>query len=286
MFGYIAIDKPNILIKDYQTYRSYYCGLCKSIGKQSGNMMRFTLNYDIVLLALLGHNYEGKTPFFKKGRCIIHPLGKGINYVENNEILSKISDINTILGYYKIQDDVIDENKHKMIKALLTPYFKKAKKRLPKLDKRVCECYNKLRNFEEKKADENVLGECFGEMMIAVSENLTDKCDKNLRELCFYLGKWIYVIDAYDDIRKDWKEKNYNPFLIDIETWSESIYDSIETKVRYYTNECTDKIISSYEKMNITISEGALSNIIYRGLKERANFIINKRGEKCQKIRL
>ena len=68
MFGYVIIDKPNILIKDYQTYRSYYCGLCKSIGKTNGNLMRFTLNYDIVMLALLAFNYEECETVFKKGK--------------------------------------------------------------------------------------------------------------------------------------------------------------------------------------------------------------------------
>lgn len=286
MFGYVVIDKPNILIKDYQTYRSYYCGLCKAIGKQTGNLMRLTLNYDIVMLALLAHNYEEKMPEFKKGYCMVHPLGKGINYVQNNQILSKVADINTILGYYKVYDDVVDENKHKLIKSAITPYFKKAKKRLPELDKRISECYNRLRNYEKQAADENILSDCFGDLMIAVAESLTSKCDKNLRELCFYLGKWVYTIDALDDLKKDFDGKNYNPFLRNIKEWNDNIYDEIENKVRYITNDCIDKMIAAYEIMPITISEGPLSNIIYRGLKQRTDFIIDKRGGKCQRTRI
>lgn len=286
MFGYVVIDKPNILIKDYLTYRSYYCGLCKAIGKQSGNVMRLTLNYDIVLLALLAHNYEEKIPDFTKGHCIMHPIGKGVNYVKNNEILSKIADINTILGYYKVFDDVVDEGKHKLILAGIKPYFKKAKKRLPELDKRVSASYDKLRAYEKQNADENILSDSFGNLMIAVAECLTDKCDKNLRELSFYLGKWVYVIDALDDLKKDFDRKNYNPFLRNVKEWNDNIYDIIESKLKSITNECIDKIINSYELMKITISEGALSNIIYKGLDQRTEFVINKRGEKCQKIRL
>lgn len=286
MFGYVVIDKPNILIKDYQTYRSYYCGLCKAIGKQSGQALRLTLNYDIVLLALLAHNYEQVTPEFIKGRCFVHPLGKGIFYVKNKGILAKIADINTILGYYKIYDDVVDEGKHKLIKAALTPYFKKAKKRNEELTAKVESSYEKLRSLEKQKADENLLSDCFGNMMIAVAESLTAKGDKNLRELCFYLGKWVYIIDALDDLKKDYEQGNYNPFLRNVTAWSDNIYDGIETKIRWITNECIDKIINAYELMKIDISEGALSNIIYKGLASRTEFVINKRGEKCQKIRL
>jgi hypothetical protein len=286
MFGYVVIDKPNILIKDYQTYRSYYCGLCKAIGKRTGHAMRFTLNYDIVVLALLAHNYEDKTPELVKGRCFVHPLGKALNFVKYNEILAKIADINTILGYYKIYDDVVDENKHRLIKTALTPYFKKAKKRLPKFNKKVDEIYKKLRDFEKQNADENILSDCFGNLMIQVAECLTDKCDNNLRELCFYLGKWVYVIDAYDDLKKDYEKGSFNPFLRNVKEWNDNIYEQVETKFRWITNECIDKIISVYELMQIDVSEGALSNIIYKGLPTRTEFVINKRGGKCQKIRL
>ncbi|NLL56478.1 MAG: hypothetical protein GX242_04615 [Clostridiales bacterium] len=285
MFGYVIIDKPNILIKDYQTYRSYYCGLCKSIGKRSGQAMRLTLNYDIVVLALIAHNYENKTPEFSKGRCFVHPL-RGISYVKHNNILAKIADINTILGYYKIYDDVVDEGKHKLLKTALTPYFKKARKRLPELSKQVGEIYDKLRAYEKQKADENVLSDCFGSLMIKVGECLTEKCDNHLREMCFYLGKWVYVIDAFDDLQKDFEKNNYNPFLRDVTKWDDRIFENVATRFTWITNECIDKIISVYEMMQINVSEGTLSNIIYKGLPARTEFVLNKRGKKCQKIRL
>ena len=110
MFGNVLIDKPNILIKDYETYRAYYCGLCKSIGKEYGTVLRLTLNYDIVLLALLGHNYEQVEPIYLSEHCITHPVRK-VPTVKNNEVLTRVADINIILGYYKASDDVIDENK-------------------------------------------------------------------------------------------------------------------------------------------------------------------------------
>lgn len=286
MFGYVAVDKPNILIKDWETYRSYYCGLCKAIGKNTGQLMRFTLNYDIVLLALLAFNYEKEQPHFIKGRCLVHPVGKKLNIVKENKILYKIADINTLLGYYKIYDDVVDENKHKSIKIMLTPYYKKAKKRLPILAKRIEECYNKLRQYEKMEADEKVLSDCFGEMMMAIGDNLTDKCDILLRELCFYLGKWVYIIDAVDDLKKDFEKKTYNPFLKGITEFSDDIYEKIEPRAKFQLNDCIDKIIAIYEKMDITVSEGALSNILYRGLQQRTDLIFSKRGVECRKIRL
>lgn len=285
MFGYVAIDKPNILIKDYQTYRSYYCGLCKAIGEQNGHAMRFTLNYDIVLLALLGHNYENTDPEFLEGRCIVHPLGKKINFVKNNSILAKIADINTILGYYKILDDVIDENKHKLLKTALYGKYKKAKIRVSTYDERIKAGYERLRVLENNKADFAILADCFGSMLMATADALTDKADNNLRQLLFNLGKWIYIIDAFDDIKKD-KDGSFNPFLINVKEFSDIIYDEVEVKVRPVLYQIIAEIINTYDKMDIKISEGALSNIIYLGLKARTEFVLTRRNEQCQKIRL
>lgn len=285
MFGYVVIDKPNILIKDYQTYRSYYCGLCKAIGKQNGHAMRFTLNYDIVLLALLGHNYDNIDPEFSEGRCIVHLLGKKISYVKSNDILLKIADINTILGYYKVLDDVIDENKHKVLKSALKGKYKRAKKRIPDFDERIKSGYERLRQYEKEQVDYTVLAQCFGSMLLSVADTLTKNADNNLRELLFNLGKWIYIIDAFDDMKKD-SGKNFNPFLKESKEWDDKLLDDVEAIIRPTLYEIIANIIDVYNKMDIKISEGALSNIIYLGLKARTEFVLTRREEKCQKIRL
>lgn len=285
MFGYVVIDKPNILIKDYNTYRAYYCGLCKSIGKVSGQAMRLTLNYDIVLLALLGHNYDSVEPIFKEGRCPVHPVGKKLTYVERNGILDRIADINTVLGYYKLLDDVVDENKHRTLKNAVKPKYKKAAKRLPEFDKAVNLWYEKLREQEKEGADIRRLAEINGMMLSACGDALTDNCDKNLREFLFYLGQWVYVIDAYDDMKKDFN-KNFNPFLRDVKELNDTFWDGAEAEARVILYDCIDRVTECYNKMKISVSEGPLSNIIYRGLAQRTEFILKKRGEKWQKIRL
>ena len=34
MFGYVLVNKPELKIKDFEKYRSYYCGLCHSLGER------------------------------------------------------------------------------------------------------------------------------------------------------------------------------------------------------------------------------------------------------------
>ena len=285
MFGYVIIDKPNILIKDYQTYRSYYCGLCKAIGKRTGQLMRFSLNYDIVLLALLAYNYEDKDPIFKTGHCPVHPVKK-IEYVDDEEIFGKISDVNTILGYYKVNDDVVDEGKHKGIKACLKGYYKKAAKRLPDFAESVKTGYEKLREKEKKLEDAETIADVFGQMLMKSADAVTDKTDALLRRLLYNVGKWIYVIDAVDDVKKDYEKHNFNPFLREIKSWDDTVYDEVEQKARPILYECIASVRECYDKMHIEISEGALSNIIYMGLQTRTENVLKNRGQKCQKIRL
>ena len=285
MFGYVVIDKPNILIKDYQTYRSYYCGLCKTIGKHCNQIMRFTLNYDIVYLALLGYNYERKEPVFKKGRCPVHLLKK-IEYVDNTEINERIADINSILGYYKVVDDVQDENKRRIFKSIIKPAYKKSAKRMPSLDVKIKAGYERIRRHEKENADLTTLSEDFGYLLMDVADALTDKCDANLRQMLFYIGTWVYCIDAVDDIKKDFEKQNFNPFLRNVKCLDDKFYDEVENKARILLYRAIEQVTECYNKMEIDISEGALSNIVYRGLKMRTENILKKRGKECPKIRL
>ena len=51
MFGYIRPNKPELLVKEYDLYKSAYCGLCKRMGKDYGRLSRLALSYDGTFLA-------------------------------------------------------------------------------------------------------------------------------------------------------------------------------------------------------------------------------------------
>lgn len=287
MFGYVVIDKPNILIKDYNTYRGYYCGLCKSIGKNQGLLMRLTVNYDIVLLSLLVHNYENIEPSFCEERCIMHPIGKKVPVAKSDDIFKRITEINTILGYYKLLDDVIDEGRHKVIKGFVKRKFKKARKSHNEFCIVTEKEYNRLRELENIGClDEHMLADCFGNIMASAAKTATASADENLIDLCYNLGKWIYFIDAYDDIKEDFENNKFNPFITKGRDIDDTFFNEKQKSIRYLLYSTIEKIIASYDKMNIKISEGALSNIIYLGLKARTETVLERRGNKCRKIRL
>ena len=53
----------------------------------------------------------------------------------------------------------------------------------------------------------NLSGELLGELYVWKK----DVYERDLRELGFYLGKFIYLCDSFEDVEQDIKKHNYNP---------------------------------------------------------------------------
>ena len=99
MFGYIMPDKPELKVWEYEVFRGYYCGVCKTIGRNAGHRSRLTLSFDTAFLALLLDSLNKDPISGKKKRCMIHPMKKRF-IVESKPALEYASDINILLAYY------------------------------------------------------------------------------------------------------------------------------------------------------------------------------------------
>ena len=109
MFGYVTVNKPEIKFKDFDVYRSFYCGLCRELRERYGIPGQISLTYDMTFVVLLLSGlYEPPT---KKGtsRCVVHPLKP--QPVRKNTVTEYCADMNVILTYYKCMDDWQDEHK-------------------------------------------------------------------------------------------------------------------------------------------------------------------------------
>ncbi|MBQ7901463.1 MAG: hypothetical protein IJ365_05825, partial [Clostridia bacterium] len=125
MFGYINIYKDELKVKEYNDFRSYYCGLCKALGKRYNQLVRLGLNYDLTFLAiLLDSMYDEQAKCDKLG-CIKNLAKK--KTVIDNKAVDFAADMSIILTYYKLADDVRDD---KSIKAFFAavPYWFAVKK--------------------------------------------------------------------------------------------------------------------------------------------------------------
>ena len=96
MFGYITPLMSELKLKDYEKFRSYYCGMCYSIKNKFGNIPRLGLNYDATFFAVLidGLNSEYTKSF--KTKCLKHPL-ENRECIETNSALDYATDLNMAL---------------------------------------------------------------------------------------------------------------------------------------------------------------------------------------------
>ncbi len=221
MFGYVRVHKPELKVKEYELYRSAYCGLCRSMGKCTGQCSRMTLSYDFAFLALVRMTLLSESISIGKKRCIAHPLHKK-TYVKNNPSLEFCSGAAAILNYHKVKDDIADEKGFKKLRSVLILPFvshsrrKALKQGLSELDKMVSEGLSALSVIEKEKrcsVDEPaaVFGRILGDIM---SYGLSDADRRVAYSLGVAVGKWIYIADALDDWSEDAKKGSYNPFIL------------------------------------------------------------------------
>ena len=218
MFGYIRTDVPELRVRENEYYRAVYCGLCRAQGKCTGQCSRFTLNYDIVFLALLRLALRGDQVEIKRGRCMAHPFKKRA-YVDLCEPLAYSAYAAAILTHGKIVDDIADERGAKKLKALVAKPFssgmrRKALKKYSELDKKVFDGLRKLSEIEKQRLGSvDIPADAFGDILAdIVSFGLEGNDEKIMRKIGKHIGRWIYIVDAADDLSEDIKKDRFNSF--------------------------------------------------------------------------
>ena len=289
MFGYVRADVPQLRVRENEYYRAVYCGLCRAQGKCTGQCSRFTLNYDMTFLALLRIAIDGKNIEIKRGRCIAHPFKKRA-YVKLCEPLSYCAYASAILTHGKIVDDIDDEHGLKKLKAIAVKPFsnrmrKKALKNYSELDKLVFEGLKKLSEIEKKQESSvDIPAAAFGEILADIaSYGLSGNDEKIMREFGKHIGRWIYVIDAIDDIEDDLKAERFNALACMYggmipEDEKESLANSL--KLGLLRAEAAYDLIDFKEHKDI---EEIVANILYRGMPKTAERVLKMGGDCCDK---
>ena len=283
MFGYVRTMEAELMVKEHELYKATYCGLCRSMGKCTGNCSRMTLNYDFVFLALSRYAISPCKVEFKGRRCLAHPFVKRSS-MERNEILDYCAKASAILNYQKVLDDVNDERGAKKFRALLVRPFvsharKKAIKKSPELKALDASVSAKLDELSKLEKSENfsvdLPAACFGEILGEIMAFGFEGVDRRVAfELGKHIGAWIYVADALDDMREDAKKGRYNPLLklydgrIPNQDELSMIYDA--TKNKLFAAESAFNLI----EINDEGIKNILSNVLYIGIPKKTADII------------
>ena len=203
MFGYVIPDRAALSPEAQSRYRSAYCGLCRRIDALHGLRGRFSLSYDLTFLnILLCSLYEGETPADSGiNRCPIHPV-HGVLWRSAGPT-DYCADLSVALHYYNAQDKWQDDRNLLALgySALLDNSTAEAAQRWPRQCNAIRSCLAKLAEYEAAgSTDLDAVSGCFGALMAELFDYRQDRWAPELRSIGFHLGKFIYLLDAYDEI--------------------------------------------------------------------------------------
>ena len=260
MFGFVIASLEELSEEQKNRYQSVYCGICRAIRDADGQLCRLGLSYDMVFLALLLMSLYEPDEENGRGRCIAHPA-KARPWTDN-EYIRYAARMNVALAAYKALDDWQDDGKYSA--KLLAKIFGRHEAEIAAAYPRQCaaieSCIRRLSALEKAQCpNPDEPAGCFGELMAELLVVHEDRWAEDLRQMGFYLGRFIYLADAAIDYRRDVKNGKYNPFAAqgcgeDFEKWEQYLVLAMA--------QCTE----SYERLPLVEDKGILDNILYSGI--------------------
>lgn len=286
MFGYVSIDKSNISDEQYAVYKSIYCSLCKTMGKEYSIFSRFILSYDCTFYALIIMSLKDQNPCFSNGHCSFNPTKK-CSYIEDDISLSMAAAVSVTTAYYKLIDNIEDSNFFKSLGCrIILPIFRrwnnKAKVKYPEIENSVSKMSN-TQFIVERKENVSLDNACdpTATMLSEICKVITKYVivnigkDNNTNERIlgtfgYHLGRWIYLMDALDDYDKDKKNKSFNPLVNKFDNELDTEY------VKRLLNHALSEMMLSYNLFNKSKYESIVNNILCCGLPAKQEQILNK----------
>lgn len=277
MFGYVIINKGDMKFKEFDIYQSFYCGLCRALKERHGILGQISLTYDMTFLVmLLSSLYEPETKIGMT-KCIAHPFEK--HQTRRNDYSDYGADMNVLFTYYKCLDDWNDDKKviklaySKLMKGAYARIGSAYTRKVRKIDALMRDFYHKEKEGNE---DIDTMAGMFGDVMGEIFAYRKDEWEESLRMLGCYLGKYIYLLDAYEDIEEDIKKKRFNPLK---KRYANPDFDEeVKTILTMMMAGCSRE----FEKLPIIDYIEILRNILYSGVWYRYEAVREKRENKGQ----
>lgn len=218
MFGYVRPPLQALPQEERDRFRRMYCGLCHTLGSRYGTVSRFILNYDFTYLAiLLSPSEEGDC---RTARCFVHPARRQ-GYLAETPAMALAADESVILAYWQARDGVADHDwfhglKYRGISALLERAYRKAAAERPAFDTKVREQLCRLAALEKEScASMDQAADAFAVLLSGAAAEVEDLIRRRvLEQMLYHLGRWVYLVDAADDLKQDAASQDYNPVAL------------------------------------------------------------------------
>ncbi|MBR6498494.1 MAG: hypothetical protein IKT23_02255 [Clostridia bacterium] len=264
MFGYVRPNDEALTKAQRQRFREVYCGVCHFLRDKVGSGGRLILSFDAAFLALtLCALYEPEEEQ-KRGKCPSHPL-KSHRYVANDYI-SYAADINVILSYFSALDAKQDGDSpvRQAAEGRLKQAFEAACARFPDKAENIDCALKDLYALEKSGSDDvDALSGCFGRVVGECFAYSDDIWKGDLYQMGQDLGRFIYIMDAWDDVKKDSRRGRFNPFL------KEKDAPDFDSRVKSMLDTYIALSAEAFEKLPIVKDADIIRNVLYSGVWTR-----------------
>lgn len=283
MFGYIVPFVPELKVRELEQFRGYYCGLCRTLKAQYGKIG--VLNYDATFLYMLLDGLEEKMPQVRRAKCAVHPFSaRGVLLGSHAEYAA---DVNILMAWAKAEDDCADEGgvRAGVHRSLLKAAYQRAEKRIPQATERMVRSREALDRIEKENSDmvdaachpyADLLGEIFADGYVLKSHIL--------RDLGYNLGRWVYMIDALDDMDEDAEAGRYNVFVNRARQLGQTTAQ-IRGDARFSLFYTLSQAQQALTRLQLTKNGEILNNIITLGLRRQTDSVLAGQGKLDESIR-
>ncbi len=269
MFGYVRPAAQQLTQEQEQCFQAAYCGLCHALGARYGLAGRMILNYDLTFLAMLLSEGEGR---LCRKRCVMHPLaGKACTCGDGAFDLA--ADMSVILTWWQIQDGVADHGfwrglKYRIAALPLRRAYQKASGRCSRFDETTRRHLEALSRLEtERSSSIDAAADTFAQLLSSAAEEVPDPVKRRvLAQLLYHLGRWIYLIDAADDLKKDVETGSYNPLPLRYSLNGDTLTDPARQALAQTLDASIRAMAAAFELWDFGLYGPVIESTVYQGL--------------------
>jgi len=291
MFGYVIPVKSELKVREFDQFRAAYCGLCHALRREYGLSARFILNYDFTFLALLLSAGEQELSRCRK-RCVASPHRKKC-VILGGESFRRAAGYSVILTRWKLRDAVADDGFFRGLAArfgglFLRRAYKRAVGDFPDFDAHCRDQLDALSALErENSGDLDRTADTFANILAFAAKAADSEEDRRiLEQLLYHTGRWIYLIDAFDDLESDRRSGRYNPILARFSMGTEALSGADKAWLNTTLIHSTSLAASAYNLLPEGQWGGVLENIIYLGLPTVTEHVLEEKWRRRDRKRL